>query len=216
MLSLSSMPLPLSSMPLRTITLALLLPLAACADQPAPPEGGDTLSTLTPDAGLDTTTTPMSMRGGDTGEAVATLSPTEGNDVSGQVTFSETEDGVLVVAEVTGLAEGMHGFHVHETGDCSAPDASSAGDHFNPTDAPHGAPDAAASERHVGDLGNLEAGADGTARYERTDMVLTLGGPSSIMGKAVIVHAGQDDFSSQPSGDAGNRLACGVIEATDG
>lgn len=201
-------------MPLRTITLALLLPFAACTDQSAPPEGGDTLSTLTPDTGLDTTATPMSMRG--TGEAVATLDPTEGNDVSGQVTFSETEGGVLVVAEVTGLDEGMHGFHVHETGDCSAPDASSAGGHFNPTDAPHGAPDAAAAERHVGDLGNLEAGADGTARYERTDAVLTLSGPNSAIGKAVVVHAGQDDFSSQPSGDAGNRLACGVIEATDG
>jgi Cu-Zn family superoxide dismutase len=149
-------------------------------------------------------------------DAVATLSPTEGNDVRGRVTFAEIEDGVLVVAEVSGLSAGMHGFHIHENGDCSAPDASSAGGHYDPTGAPHGAPNDPASERHVGDLGNLEAGADGVARYERVDSVISLSGPNTIVGKAVIVHAGQDDYTTQPTGAAGGRLACGIIEATEG
>jgi Cu-Zn family superoxide dismutase len=204
-------------MPLRTLALLLVLPLAACAEQPEPAANGDTLSTLTPGADLDTTATPMSERGVvEETDAVATLAPTEGNDVRGRVTFAEIEDGVLVVAEVSGLSEGMHGFHIHETGDCSAPDASSAGGHYNPNDTPHGAPGDPASERHVGDLGNLEAGVDGTARYERVDSVISLSGPNSIIGKAVIVHAGQDDFESQPTGEAGGRLACGIIEATEG
>jgi Cu-Zn family superoxide dismutase len=204
-------------MPLRTLVILLVLSLAACADQPEPTANGDTLSTLTPGADLDTTATPMSARGIVEGvDAVATLSPTEGNDVRGRVTFAEIEDGVLVVAEVSGLSAGMHGFHIHENGDCSAPDASSAGGHYDPTGAPHGAPNDPASERHVGDLGNLEAGADGVARYERVDSVISLSGPNAIVGKAVIVHAGQDDYTTQPTGAAGGRLACGIIEATEG
>lgn len=204
-------------------SLALLLPLAlfltACADDPAPADSemGDTLTTLTPDADLDTTATPMSLEGGtEAPAAVAVLAPTEGNDVRGRVTFSEAAGGVRIAAEVSGLSEGMHGFHIHETGDCSAPDASSAGGHFNPNDDPHGAPDAPAEQRHAGDLGNLEAGADGAARYERVDTNVEMSGTASIIGKAVIVHAGQDDFTTQPTGDAGGRLACGVIEATNG
>lgn len=205
----------MSSRPL-LLLLPLALLLAACVDSPEPVEGdvGDTLTTLTPDADLDTTATPMSMDGGSAAtEAVAVLDPTEGNDVRGRVTFSDSPDGVRIVAEVSGLSEGMHGFHIHETGDCSAPDASSAGGHFNPNDDPHGAPDAPAEERHAGDLGNLEAGANGAARYERVDTQVQMSGPASIVGKAVIVHAGQDDFTTQPTGDAGGRLACGVIEA---
>jgi Cu-Zn family superoxide dismutase len=202
----------------RLLALVLLLPLAACADESAPVDADDDpLSTVSPDAELDTASTPLSMRGVmEEVDASAELRPTEGNDVRGLVTFADAEDGVLVVAEVSGLAEGMHGFHIHETGDCSAPDATSAGGHYNPTGAPHGAPDAPSDERHVGDLGNLEAGADGRARYERIDSVLPLSGPNSIIGKAVIVHAGQDDYTSQPTGDAGSRLACGVIEASEG
>lgn len=199
-------------MPLRSLLLltALALPFAACADRPD-------ADTPDPTTGLDTTTTPMSMDGGRAAaDAVATLSPTEGNDVRGRVTFADTPDGVRVVAEISGLTEGLHGFHVHETGDCSAPDATSAGGHFNPDAHPHGAPDAPATERHDGDLGNLEAGADGTARYERVDPNVALSGPTSVIGKAVIVHAGQDDFTSQPSGDAGGRVACGVIETIAG
>lgn len=142
--------------------------------------------------------------------AMADLAPTEGNETRGAVTFSSVNGAVRVEADIQNLAPGPHGFHIHEFGDCSAPDASSAGGHFNPTDSPHGAPTDA--ERHVGDLGNIEAGSDSTATYSRVDSVLTLSGPNSIVGKAVVVHAGEDDLTSQPSGDAGARLACGVIE----
>lgn len=201
---------------MRIRTLALIASFAvfaaACTDADAPGTAPpDTLATPVP------AETPAAVDGDlTTREAIAELSPTEGNDARGQVTFTATDGGVRVVADLEGLDAGAHGFHIHENGDCSAPDASSAGGHFNPTGAPHGAPDAPAAERHVGDLGNIEAGADGTARYDRTDSVISLSGANSIVGKAVVVHAGTDDLSSQPSGDAGNRLACGVIEATDG
>lgn len=200
--------------------LALPLLLAACTDTGTEPGviADDTLMTADPGAALDTTQTPLGVNDGEAAavEAMAVLEPTEGNETRGQVTFTQTDEGVRVVAEISGLTGDRHGFHVHEFGDCSAPDASSAGGHFNPTGAPHGAPDASAAQRHIGDLGNIEAGADGSARYERVDEVLQLSGPNSIVGKAVIVHAGEDDLTTQPTGDAGSRLACGVIEITGG
>ncbi len=195
-------------MPLRPLALlASLVLLSACADPV------DTADTETPPVvEPDTTATPMSMSDG-SDEAAAVLDPTEGNTATGRVTFTRVDDGVLVSAEFSGLAAGSHGFHVHETGDCSAPDASSAGGHYNPDGSPHGAPTDAPAERHAGDLGNLDVDTEGNARYEHTDRVLQLRGPESIIGRAVILHSGADDFTSQPSGDAGNRLACGVIEA---
>ena len=144
--------------------------------------------------------------------AVVELKPTEGSSVVGTVTFTAENDGLRVVAVIEGLTPGLHGFHVHEHGDCSAPDASSAGGHFNPHGTPHGGPEAAPGERHAGDLGNLEADANGTARYERLAPLLSLAGADSILGKAVIVHAKADDLSTQPTGDSGPRLACGVIQ----
>lgn len=141
--------------------------------------------------------------------AVAVLRPTEGNDVHGIVTFTPAEDGIRIVADIEGLSPGKHGFHIHEYGDCSAPDGTSAGGHFNPEDKPHGAPGDA--ERHVGDLGNLEADAEGRAHYERVDSLISFTGSHSIIGLAVIIHAGEDDFVSQPTGNAGPRAACGVI-----
>lgn len=148
-------------------------------------------------------------------QAVADLAPTEGNNVRGTVKFSEVADGVRVQAEITGLAPGRHGFHVHDKGDCSAPDASSTGDHFNPTGQPHGAPEASA--RHNGDMGNIEADSSGTATLNYVDHTLSLvPGDRSIVGRGVIVHANPDDLSSQPSGNAGARLACGVIKAVGG
>jgi len=142
--------------------------------------------------------------------ATAVLSPTEGNQVSGTVTFTLTDEGVRVVAHVSGLKPGEHGFHIHESGDCSAPDGSSAGGHFNPMGTPHAGPDA--EVRHAGDLGNLVVDADGNATLERMDLHLTFDGPSSIIGRAVIVHENRDDFTTQPTGAAGARVACGVIE----
>jgi Cu-Zn family superoxide dismutase len=143
-------------------------------------------------------------------KAVAVLKPTEGNKVQGTVTFTTVEGGVLVVADVYNLTPGKHGFHVHEHGDCSAHDASSAGGHFNPGKTKHGGPDSA--ERHAGDLGNLEADKDGKAHYSRVDKMITLNGSDSIVTRSVVVHAGEDDFVTQPTGNSGPRIACGVIE----
>ena len=141
--------------------------------------------------------------------AVATLSPTKGNSVSGIVTFTKVQTGVKIVADISGLTPGTHGFHVHEFGDCSAPDASSAGGHFNPLRTQHGAPDT--QFRHAGDFGNLDADASGKAHYERVDTMILLEGPNTIVGRAVIVHEKADDLRSQPTGNAGGRVACGVI-----
>ena len=146
-------------------------------------------------------------------EAVAELQPTEGNSVKGEVHFTQTDSGVEVTARITGLTPGKHGFHIHENGDCSAPDGSSAGGDFNPTGVDHGAP--TAEVHHVGDLGNLEAGEDGVATYDETYDFLSLkeGDQNSILGRGVIVHAQPDDLTSQPTGAAGARVACGVIKA---
>jgi superoxide dismutase, Cu-Zn family len=143
-------------------------------------------------------------------QAVAMIHPTEGNDIVGSVTFTQTDDGVRVQATVSGLdAEATHGFHIHQYGDCRASDGTSAAGHFNPMDMPHGAP--TAGQRHVGDMGNLTTNADGVAELDYTDSVIELNGPNSIIGRGVIVHAGRDDLESQPTGDAGSRLGCGVI-----
>lgn len=143
-------------------------------------------------------------------KAIAVLHPTAGNKVGGTVTFTEVADGVQVNAELTGLTPGNHGFHVHEFGDCSAPDLSSAGGHFNPTNKPHAGPDA--TERHVGDMGNVEADASGKAKLEYLDHHISLtNDQSSVIGRAVVVHAKADDLKSQPAGDSGARIACGVI-----
>ena len=141
--------------------------------------------------------------------AVAVLIPTVGNGVTGVVRFTQVEGGVRVVAEVAGLKPGTHGFHIHEFGDISAADGLSAGGHFNPGHAKHGAPDAA--ERHEGDLGNLKADDNGRATLDYVDAVITLSGPTSIIGRGVIVHADADDLKSQPVGNAGKRVAAGVI-----
>ncbi len=141
---------------------------------------------------------------------IAVLHPTEGNQVRGVVHFYKEENGTRIVATIEGLEPGTrHGFHIHEWGDCSAPDGTSAGGHFNPKNKPHGGPDS--PERHVGDLGNVEADDQGVAHYERTDQEVTLNGPYSVIGRGMIVHAGEDDLTSQPTGNAGSRMACGVI-----
>lgn len=141
--------------------------------------------------------------------AVCVLQPTAGNDVSGVVRFTQTDKGVRIVADVKGLTPGKHGFHIHQYGDCTAPDGTSAGGHFNPFDTKHGGP--MATEHHEGDMGNLVAGQDGTAHYDWVDPSLYLNGPYSIVGHAIVVHAGEDDLTSQPTGAAGARVACGVI-----
>lgn len=141
--------------------------------------------------------------------AVAVLHPTQNSSVSGTVHFIRESGGVRITASVDGLSPGKHGFHIHELGDCSAPDGTSAGGHYNPQNYPHAGPDAA--KRHVGDLGNLDADTNGHATYDRVDRHVSLNGAHAVIGRAVIVHAGEDDLVSQPTGNAGGRVACGVI-----
>ena len=147
-------------------------------------------------------------------KAVAQLQPTKDSKVSGTVTFTKAAAGVKLSAHLSGLTPGLHGFHLHEYGDCSAPDGASAGGHFNPTGDPHAAPSEA--HRHTGDLGNVEAKADGTADLEYVDAKASFEGDSSILGRGVIVHANADDLKTQPTGNAGGRVACGVIGAAKG
>lgn len=142
-------------------------------------------------------------------KAVAMMMPTEGSKVKGTVTFTQDKKGVKVVAEFEGLTPGLHGFHVHEYGDCTSPDANSAGGHFNPTGMPHGARTDA--KRHVGDLGNIEAVKGAPTRVEFVDTQISLTGPHSILGRGLIIHSQADDFKTQPTGAAGARVACGVI-----
>lgn len=142
--------------------------------------------------------------------ATATLAPTKDNQAAGTVNFVTSGNAVVVDARVTGLTPGLHGFHIHEKGDCRASDGSSAGGHFNPHSETHAGPQA--PHRHAGDLGNLKADANGVAVYhaEVTGISLSATG-DSIIGRAVIVHAATDDFTSQPAGNAGARVACGLI-----
>jgi superoxide dismutase, Cu-Zn family len=142
-------------------------------------------------------------------KAIAVLHPTNGNNVQGTVAFTKTGDETSIVADLTGLTPGKHGFHIHEFGDCSSPDGKSAGGHFNPTNNPHAGHDVA--QRHVGDMGNIEADGAGKAHLELTDKIMTMSGENSIIGRGVIVHEKADDLKSQPTGDAGGRVACGVI-----
>jgi Cu-Zn family superoxide dismutase len=142
--------------------------------------------------------------------ATATLAPTKDSAVSGKVSFAQQGEQVLVEARISGLTPGLHGFHVHERGNCTAPDGSSAGPHFNPHSGAHGGPES--SSRHAGDLGNIEAGANGVAVYRAEVRGISLGtGVDSIIGRSVIVHEKPDDLSSQPAGNSGARLACGLI-----
>ena len=146
-------------------------------------------------------------------KAEAIVEPKSDSEVTGRVVFTEVEGGVHIYAEIMGLTEGKHGFHIHEHGDCSAHDASSAGGHFDPTKAKHGGP--MDPDRHVGDMGNLVANGDGIAIYERIDELMELNGPNSLVDKSVVIHRDEDDLTSQPSGNSGPRIACGEIFAIE-
>ena len=142
-------------------------------------------------------------------KAVCVVYPTQGNNVTGTITFTKVDDGVKVVADLQGLSAGKHGIHIHECGDCSAADGSLAGGHFNPMAKSHGAPMDAM--RHEGDMGNIEADATGKAHLEYVDKNISFEGMASIIGRSVIVHKNEDDLKTQPTGNAGARVACGVI-----
>ena len=142
-------------------------------------------------------------------KAVAVLLPTGESGVTGVVYFAREGKQVHVTGKVSGLKPGQHGFHVHEFGDVTGmTDGMSAGGHFNPDKKPHGKPED--KERHAGDLGNITAGDDGVATIDIKDSMLELGGAHSILGRGLVVHANPDKFT-QPVGDAGGRVAVGVI-----
>lgn len=152
---------------------------------------------------------------GDRGpSATAELKALGGSGVTGKATFSPEGDKVHVEAELSGLTPGKHGFHIHDFGDCSAPDGKSAGDHFNPQGNQHGAPGASS---HPGDLGNIEADANGRATLSLLVEAVTIDtGTLGIVGRGLIVHEKADDLVSQPVGEAGGRVACAVIKADSG
>jgi Cu-Zn family superoxide dismutase len=145
-------------------------------------------------------------------EGVARIQPTQGNTATGIVRFTEGRDEVVVTAEIEGLPpNSLHAIHVHERGDCSAPDGSSAGAHYNPRSQPHG--EAPTMQRHAGDMPNLRADENGRTRYRaELNLISVAPGPLSILEKSVVIHAKPDDYQSQPAGNAGDRVACGVIE----
>lgn len=174
---------------MKTLALALLAPLAIGAATAAAPEA------------------PRST-------AKVSLTSAAGSSVKGDLTLANEGTAVSIRGEITGLApDKEHGFHVHEVGQCSLPDFQSAGEHFNPTKDPHGGPKSRA--RHLGDIPNIKADKDGRATLDVTVNGVTLedkdGAPTEILGKALIVHAMPDDYESQPSGNSGERVACGVI-----
>ena len=186
----------------------LLLPLlavAACSDASDAPAGDDAVGEVASE-----TITPSAPD-----RAVAEIGEVDGSGVTGRVEFTSLGGGAVEVRyNLEGLGAGDHGLHVHQRGDCSADSAGvpagAAGGHLNPLSSPHGAPDSSASRRHAGDLGNVTV--EGSqAVGTRVDSVLTFRGPTSFLGKAVIVHAGADDLATQPDGDAGARVGCGVV-----
>lgn len=145
--------------------------------------------------------------------AKATIEARSKSDLTGTATFTRLKGGkVHVVVHVEHVAPGLHGVHIHEKGDCSDPEGKSAGGHFNPAGVAHGGPTAAT--HHPGDFGNITVGADGTGTLELdTDSIsLKPGAKNSVIGKAIIVHEKEDDLKTQPTGNAGGRIGCGVIK----
>ena len=151
-------------------------------------------------------------RGAETpAQAKATIAAKSGSTVTGTATFTELPNGVQVVVDIEQASPGTHGLHLHEKGDCSAPDAMSAGAHFNPAGNPHAGPRDKA--RHNGDFGNIEVGPDGKGHLELMDDLLTVKpGSTSVVGRSIIFHAQTDDLKTQPAGNSGARLGCGVIQ----
>jgi superoxide dismutase, Cu-Zn family len=143
--------------------------------------------------------------------ATAELQPTKGNKTFGEATFEQTGANVRVLVNVQGLKPGSeHGFHIHEVGDCSSGDGESAKGHFDPFAKPHG--HHASAERHAGDLPSITADKSGRGKLDvEVDQITLTPGAASIIGRGVIVHADPDDYKSQPAGNAGARMACGVI-----
>ncbi|MFA6580505.1 MAG: superoxide dismutase family protein [Paludibacter sp.] len=151
----------------------------------------------------------MSKKTGMVEKAVCVVYPTQGNHVTGTIIFTKVKNGIRVEGDLHGLAEGKHGIHIHEYGDCSSPDGMSAGGHFNPMNKTHAGPMEAM--RHEGDMGNIVADSKGNAHIDYVDNALSFKGMTSIIGRSVVIHQSADDFKTQPTGNSGARVACGVI-----
>jgi Cu-Zn family superoxide dismutase len=183
------------------------LALAACASAPSsaptsPPAAAAPAPVATPAAAPHAAVS----------RAVANIAPASGTLVSGRLALAPMGDGVHVTGDIGGLApNSVHGFHIHETGDCSAADAASAGGHYNPAGMAHGR--ASAAQHHAGDIDNIVADGTGVAHVSVHVSGVVLGGDPSrdILGRAFVVHAMPDDYTTQPSGASGTRVACGVI-----
>lgn len=194
---------------------SIALALAACTSSPppaAPVEGAASASTVANATMAAPTAAAAVTPGQNAPEAQVVLKPTQGHAAVGTITLRAEAGGVRISGELTGLKPGSeHGFHIHENGDCSAPDATSAGGHFNPAAQPHGSTDA--GPHHVGDMPNQRANAEGVADVNAlvSDMSLDAGSDKNVIGRALVVHQQPDDYQSQPSGNAGPRIACGVI-----
>lgn len=147
--------------------------------------------------------------------AMAQIGSASGSTLTGTAIFTKDGENITISVEIQDASPGLHAVHIHENGDCSAPDATSAGGHWNPTDVAHGK--WGEGEFHLGDLGNITVGEDGTGSFELTTDLWEIGTGSDIdvIGKGIIVHADADDFTSQPSGNAGARIGCGVIEPVE-
>lgn len=199
------------------VLIAVALVLAGCsksqsvgtAAEPADSLGqGETPATA---VGEPATTPPPAQASGS--QHRVNLMPGQGAQVAGALDLVADGNAVVVTGLVTGLApESGYGFHIHEKGDCSSPDFKSAGEHFNPTAQPHGNP--ASPPHHLGDIPNLTSDGVGRADVNARVEGVTLGdgGPHDLVGKAFVVHAKPDDYKTQPSGNSGDRIACGVVE----
>jgi len=181
----------------RLLTLTITAAMAA---------GCNSMTTSTPAASSSMSSMPM---------ASATLSPTTGNTANGMVHFMELSNGaVQVEVNLSNVPPGVHGFHVHDKGECGA-DGMAAGGHFNPATTNHGAP--TATPHHAGDFGNVTADAAGNVKVTfATRSISVSAGANSVVGHAVILHANPDDLVTQPTGNAGGRIACGVTTMMSG
>ncbi|MFO7305805.1 MAG: superoxide dismutase family protein [Gammaproteobacteria bacterium] len=190
----------------RLLATCTALLLVACGRSEGPDGSADTTQdTQMPESASESATTQPT-------SAVVQIEPTQGNTVSGMLTIVAEDDGVRLTGTLQGLKpDGEFGFHIHEKGDCSAPDASSAGGHFNPLNVAHGHPES--DTHHVGDMMNLKSDADGVAQVDARAFGATLntGEPTDVLGRAVVVHESADDYTSQPAGNSGARIGCGVI-----
>lgn len=190
-----------------TLAIGLTVLLAACSREQ--PTGAPRQPDETTAAPAEKTTAAEAAP-----EAVAQIAPTQGNTVTGSLALAQSPQGVHISGTIQGLKpDAEFGFHVHEKGDCSAPDGSSAGGHFNPTQAQHGNP--TGPSHHAGDMPNIKSNAEGMAQVDTTEAGTSLHGDPGmdVMGKAIVVHESPDDYATQPSGNSGKRVACGVIAA---